>query len=394
MAKRANGEGTSYFDEKRKIWIHEISYLNYDTGKKSRKKFAGKTQKEAIAKGKEFKKSINNGLIPTAGKIKVGEWIDCWLNDYLKNKVRPRTWEKYKSSINCYIKSKYQHTLLKDLKGPDLQRHFNELLVSGGKEKSGISSSTVRGCRRYFSMCLDCAIKAGLLEKNVVKLTDSPKLIKKEIITLSPENIKLLIENAKNISNNFYINTMFPMLLELAISTGMRQGELLGLKWDDIDFTEKCIYVRRSLTFVIGKKFIFQEPKTLTSRRRILLTEKAVSLLIIYKEWQDNYALELGNSFEKMDLVFPGVFGQPIYASNLIKRYFRPLVKISNISEDFTFHSLRHTHATLLLKQGVNPKIVQERLGHSSIKMTMDIYSHVLPDMQNVAIKALDIIFD
>ena len=86
MAKRANGEGTSYFDEKRKIWIHEISYLNYDTGKKSRKKFAGKTQKEAIAKGKEFKKSINNGLIPTAGKIKVGEWIDCWLNDYLKEK--------------------------------------------------------------------------------------------------------------------------------------------------------------------------------------------------------------------------------------------------------------------------------------------------------------------
>lgn len=394
MAKRANGEGTTYYNEKRKLWIHEQSYIDNETGEKCRKKFAAKTQKEALAKGREFKKSIDNGLISKANKITVGEWVDCWLNDYIKMKVRPRTWEKYKSCIDCYIKPRYQKVLLKDLKSPDLQRHFNSLLQTGGNHGCGISSSTVRGCRRYFSMCLDSAIKAGLLEKNIVKLTESPKLTKAEIVTLSPDEIKLLLSKASSISNNDYINTMFPTLLEIALHTGMRQGELLGLKWTDIDFDANCIYIRRSLTFIVGKGAVFQEPKTNTSKRRILLTRSDIELLKKYRNLQYIYSLELGDKYIDSNLVFCGMFGQPMHVGNLIKRYFKPLIKLCNIQGKFTFHCLRHTHATLLLQQGVNPKIVQERLGHSSIKMTMDIYSHVLPDMQNVAINALDKIFN
>lgn len=389
MAKRGYGEGSIYFNENRKLWICEKSYIDPDTQERKRKKFAAKTQKEALAKGNKFIKSLTNGLSLAADKITVGEWIDRWLNDYVKIKVRPRTWEKYKSCMDCYIIPKYNKILLKDLKSPDLQRYFNSLLTSGRKDGGGLSSSTIRAARRYFSACLDCGVKTGVLAKNIIKLTEPPKLIKKEVITLSKEQMKLLLTQAK-IINNDYMRMVLPSLLQLALNTGMRQGELFALKWEDINFSESCLYIRRSLACVIGKGFIFQDPKTKASKRRILLTPSDIEMLHKYWEWQINYKNDLGDKFSNNDLVFCGIFGQPLHAGNFISRYFKPLIKKCHISSNFTFHCLRHTHATILLQLGVNPKIVQERLGHSSIKTTLDTYSHVVPDIQNIAIEALD----
>ena len=135
-----------------------------------------------------------------------------------------------------------------------------------------------------------------------------------------------------------------PQIISLTVHTGMRQGEVFGLKWDDVDLEKSCLFIRRSLSHVIDKGAVF---------------------------------------------IFTSPFGEPISPTNFSRRYFKPLLKKCDISSDFTFHSLRHNHAKLLLRQGVNPKIVQERLGHSSIKVTMDTYSHVLPDMQRQAVDAL-----
>lgn len=159
------------------------------------------------------------------------------------------------------------------------------------------------------------------------------------------------------------------------------------------DFANACVFVKRSLAHVVGKGAVFQEPKTKGSRRRVLLLLEDIAALQEYRQWQWKYANELGDKFVWHNLLFTSPFGSPISPTNFNRRYFKPLLKQCRIGEGFTFHGLRHTHATLLLQQGVNPKIVQERLGHSSIKVTMDVYSHVLPDMQKQAVDALRELF-
>ena len=390
MGKRNSGEGGFFHDVKRGIWIYQLRYTDAD-GNRGRKKFAAKTKREAMQKGKEFIDSLNRAA-DDGEKLTVGNWIRNWLENYAKPNVRPRTYEKYSSTLKAYILPTFENVLLNELTAADLQKHLNRLLVTGRADGTGLSSSTVRGTRRYLSMCIDDAVKSGLVSSNVVRLTKAPKLSKKEIAVLSKEEIARLIDTAKEIKNPF-MSVVMPQIISLTIHTGMRQGEVFGLKWDDIDFEKSCLFIRRSLAHVIGKGAVFQAPKTKNSVRRILLMPEDVKNLRAYKKWQENYSEELGDLFAGHDLVFTGPFGEPMSPTNFSRRYFKPLLKKCNISSDFTFHGLRHTHATLLLRQGVNPKIVQERLGHSSIKVTMDTYSHVLPDMQRQALDALQGIF-
>lgn len=390
--RNVNGKGTVYKDMTRNLWICQISYTDPKDGMAKRKKFSGKLKKVAVVKGDDFIKGLNNGLLPSAAQVTIGEWITQWLNDYCKQRVRPRTWEKYKSCLECYVMTKFKDVLLKDLRGMDIQKHFNNLMLNGRVNGKGLSSSTVRGTRRYFTMCIDSAIKNGLLIKNVVKDTEPPKLIKKEIIILSNVQIAALIEQAKLIKNEF-MQKIVPIVIQLALHTGMRQGEVFGLKWDDINFIDASIYVKRSLAYIVGQGYVLQNPKTKSSKRRILLMPEDIKMFIEYKKWQEQNAKMVCDKYVDNGLVFPNTFGNPLDTGNFVSRYFKPLLKPAGIDENFTFHGLRHTHATLLLQRGVNPKIIQERLGHSTIGMTLDVYSHVLPDMQDEAVEALNVIF-
>ena len=390
MRKRNSGEGGFFHDVKRGIWIYQLRYTDA-YGNRGRKKFAAKTKREAMQKGKEFIDSLNRAANDDE-KLTVGKWIKNWLENYAKPNVRPRTYEKYSSSLKAYILPTFENVLLNELTAADLQKHLNRLLETGRADGTGLSSSTVRGTRRYLSMCIDDAVKSGLVSSNVVRLTKAPKLSKKEIAVLSKDEIARLINAAKEIDHQF-MRVVMPQIISLTVHTGMRQGEVFGLKWDDIDFEKSCLFIRRSLAHVIGKGAVFQAPKTKNSVRRILLMPEDVKNLRTYKKWQENYSEELGDLFAGHNLVFTSPFGEPMSPTNFSRRYFKPLLKKCDISSEFTFHGLRHTHATLLLRQGVNPKIVQERLGHSSIKVTMDTYSHVLPDMQRQAVDALQGIF-
>ena len=391
MGRRNAGEGVIYQDKNRGLWIYQVSYKDSE-GVRKRKKFAAKTKREAMEKGKTFLNEQNQGLDVSRQDVTVAEWIDECMENYVKPRIRPRTYEKYLSSIKNYILPKFGKFKLSELEASSLQKHFNSLLINGRADGKGLSPSTVRAARRYFAMCIDDAVREGLLLRNVIRLTKSPKLTRKEIVVLTKEEVTNLIETAKNIENNF-MKIMMPEILSFTVRTGLRQGEVFGLKWEDIDFQNSCLFVKRSLAHVVGKGAVFQEPKTKNSRRRVLLMPEDVESLKKYQQWQKNYAEELGDKFSGHGLVFTSPFGEPISPTNFIRRYFKPLLKKCGISEDFTFHGLRHTHATLLLQQGVNPKIVQERLGHSSIKVTMDTYSHVLPDMQKQAVDALRELF-
>ena len=391
MGKRNSGEGSFYHEEARNIWVYEYSY--HDTeGRRRRKKFAGKTKRIAMQKAKTFSDALKRSKQPKVEVITVSDWLHECMTTMVKPRIRARTYEKYVSSLKNYVLPAFGKTALTELDAAALQRHFNGLLSHGGLKGTGISSSTVRAARRYFSMCLDEAVRAGKLDSNPVKRTRPPKLEKKEIVVLTNTEVDRLIDAALEIEHP-YMGRMMSELIALTAHTGLRQGEVFGLKWEDIDLDQAALHVRRSLAHVVGEGAVFQEPKTKKSRRNVALMPKDVEELRSYQVWQKEYAESLGNMFHWQDLVFTSPFGDPLSPTNFARRYFHPLLKKCNIREGFTFHGLRHTHATLLLQQGVNPKVVQERLGHSSIKVTMDTYSHVLPDMQRPAVDALNKIF-
>lgn len=423
---RAKGDGTVYWDEIRGCLFVRVTYVDPKTGETKRKKLKG--AKENTPKGKSatlkigqtWLEKIRQGMLPDAEKLTLGEWIDIWLKEYIKPNVRIKSYDKYEGCLVQYVKPKLAKVLLHQIRETQLTSLFNELLICGGKKKTGLSSSTVKATRRYLSMCLEQAIKSDLLQKNPVKQTKPIKLVKSEIQTLTEaqaDNLTAVAYAAAQKADQEYAlraakaaekaaqtgtYTQVPMsnivyhssymAILLALGTGMRLGEIFGLSWDAVDVEKGIVYVKRAL--VTSKAGVnFEEPKTKASRRQILLSADIASELKKYKALQDWRKNILGDQWSKLNLVITGEFGGVFNTSNFTSRYFKPLLKKIGAPEGFKFHDLRHTHATLLLLMGIPVKVVSERLGHSTIAMTQDTYAHVLPEMQAEVVKVLDGIF-
>jgi integrase len=201
-----------------------------------------------------------------------------------------------------------------------------------------------------------------------------------EVVSLSPAQTRTFLEAAQG--------DRFESLYVLALTTGMRLGELLGLRWQDVDLAAHMLQVRHTL-LRLRDGLQLTEPKTARSRRRVALGASAVDSLRLHRSRQAAARLRLGQVWEDNDLVFANEIGKPVEAGNLLRRSFWPLLAKAELPR-IRFHDLRHTAATLLLQQGVHPKVVSELLGHSSIGLTLDTYSHVLPDMQQQAVAAMD----
>ena len=384
-SRRRNGEGSWRFDEKRKQYRLRITY--YDSQERMhRKDFFGATKREALAKMEAFHTGLTGErmtVLPT-----VSEWIDIYLKQYAANRVKPRTYEKYQSSLR-YVTKAFGNVSLEDLKVFDLQKFFTDLLEHGGL-KGGLSTSTVRGVRRYLITALDAAVDAELIKKNPARATKPPRNVSREMVILTKSQAKELIFKAGLVDSEFYA-TALPVLLKLTMHTGMRQGEIFGLTWDSFDEKAGTITVSKALAYVVGKGAVFQEPKTPNSKRTILLTSQDVEMLKIYREWQQNYADELTEIYDwHYDLIFTTQHGYPLSPTNFTRRWLRPLLRECSISDSFTFHQLRHYHASVLLEAGVPVKIVSERLGHASAKMTLDVYAHVMDQQQDKAVAALE----
>lgn len=410
--KRADGEGTIYEQKQRNRWAGEFPYKDQN-GKTHKKTFIGKTQKEVARKGKEFLKNIEAGLLPEADKITVGEWLERWLMDYVKPNVSINSYEKYSTDLKNYVIPKLGGEKLIKLQSPTVQRLFNDMLDHGRTKPrqsvagKGLSSSIVRTTRRYFTMAIDKAVELGMVSKNVVKQTKPPKLIKREISPLSEEQASILLETAKKggympkeyytyhqTYEREYTNSLAYAVLLIALNTGMRRGEVLGLRWEDIDFKANKVNVKRSLVVSKVQGTIFQETKTKGSVRNILVTADVMKELRHYKKVQEWFKNLMGDKYEdSTGIVFTTTFGKPVNGCSFVSRTYKRILAAAGISDQFTFHDLRHTHATMLLRRGVNIKVIAERLGHSNISMTLDTYSHLMPDMQHVAVDTLDKIF-
>lgn len=373
MKRRGNREGSIY---KRKDgrWCGAV-LLGYDfEGKPIRKYIYGKTRREVAEKLSKLLQDRDTGLLtPSKENYTLGQWLELWLKLYKKPQLRQTTYDRYLTVIRNHLSNRIAGIPLERLRTEHLQGLYLHM------EKQGLSRS-IRMLHTLINGSLKQAMKLGYVSRNVAEAATLPRKKQKEMKVLSEEELERFLESAKTFR-------LYPAFL-LLISTGLRRGELLGLKWEDIDWDKKMIMVRRNLVEYRGK-VVFQEPKTKNSCRTIPLTETALEEL---KNWRKKWLeerLRLGPEWPETELVFPSRVHTPERPRNFL-RTFKVILEKAGLPPDVTIHSLRHTYATSLLKSGEHPKIVQELLGHSSITTTLDIYSRVMPGLKEQAQKKME----
>jgi integrase len=392
--KRGHNEGTVRFIPERNVWEARFTYIDTKTGDTKRKKFSAPSQHKALAKGRKWKEELDQGLMVDADKITMEQWLDIWIRDYVQSRVKIKTREKYAHEVKNYIKSAFGRVPVKKMTTPGVQKWVSELSATGGRKGKGLSACTVRNARRTLIMALDDAVKAGVILKNVAKNTKPPRLTKAPINPLTKEEADIFIAAAKAaIDPEDFKTEAAYMAIFLALHSGMRIGEVFGLKKDCVNFKKKTISVQRELIDTAHGMLLQEWAKTATSRRQILIPGFVMKELSAYLARQEDLIQTLGDKYDDQGFIIANSFGKPIHTSNFRSRCFNPIKQASQIEKEFTFHDLRHTHATLLLQAGVNAKVIQERLGHESVTLTLDTYSHLLPSMQETAVNALEKIF-
>lgn len=396
MAKRrANGEGSI---TKRKDGRWQASALiGWDAKKNQPKRvyFYGKTQAEVKRKLQDaIHKHEREGGYIEPSRLYFGEWLDIWYNEYAKTNLRPTTWDNYGRWINNHIKPELGGILLSELQPSQIQKFYNKKLKE--KKLNGrpgtLSPRSVRYMHVIINQCLEQALREGKIYRNPAKATRPPKQEKKEAAFLTEKQIKELL---KNISTDRWFAAFFT-----ALGTGLRLGELCALKWKNVDLEKRLIHVKESVARVKNEdkagsktKLIFQPPKTAKGKRVVPIPEEVA---IELKKWkarqaQEELRIKISGLYKNDGFVFTWEDGRMVEPGTLSKHFLK-LMRANGI-EGISFHNLRHSYASLLLKAGEHPKVVQELLGHSTIQVTMDTYSHVDPEIKEKAAESINNIF-
>jgi integrase len=313
-----------------------------------------------------------NFVEPTA--LTVGSYLDRWLVAVARPRVSRRTADGYAALLKRYIREPIGQKRLAKLQPLDIQK------VYGDMQSRGLSARVVRHTHAVLHSALKQAVKWGILARNPSDSVELPKVPFKEQRVLSTDEAQIFLKVAATMPRG--------LIFEFALLSGMRPEEYLAIQWSDIDFERGTAQVRRALVWH-KKSWSFEEPKTARSRRVVFLPALLLRKLVAYKRKQAEERLKLGPIWQAFDLVFCNELGLPLQIPNLTYRYFRPILTEAKLSR-IRLYDLRHTCATLLLAANEHPKIVSERLGHASITLTLDTYSHVLPSMQQGATVKLE----
>jgi len=367
--RRGNGEGGVYRRDDGQ-WCASVTIGYDEVGKRRRRVVYGSTKAAALEKLAKLQADAVSGTLIETERITVAVFLKRWLEDSSRPAVRPATYRSYKGLIDNHINEQIGGVALSKLTPAHVQALY------GAMERAKRSPRLRQMAHAVLHKALGQALKWNLVFRNVCDAVDKPRVARKAIQVLDIDQIrKFLKTTASDRLHALYV---------LAVSTGLRQGEILGLHWQDIDLKTAALSVRRQLSEDAGVLQL-TEPKTDKGRRRVDLPEFAVEVL---REHRKRMLAE----GHPGPWVFCDSEGNPIRKSNMLRRSFFPLLLEAKVPR-IRFHDLRHSAATLLLSQGVHPKIVQERLGHSQISLTLDTYSHVLPSMQREAAAKLDKLF-
>jgi integrase len=361
--KRGNGEGSIYRRTDGR-WVGQ--YLVHTAKGPKYRYLYSKTRAVVAEKLTKAMADRDSGLIFDAGKMTVGEYLDRWLVDTVRGTVRTSTYERHEEIVRLHIKPSLGRVGLKKLTPAHVRGLYSEKL------DSGLAPATVRRIHSTLHKALSQAVSDGIVPRNAADVK-APRPAPEEIRPPSEVEARAFLDAARQSGERF------EALYVLAITTGMRRGELLGLRWDDADLELGTLRVGRALVRE-GGRHTLGETKTRRGRRQINLTPRTVNAFKAHRKRQLEEKMKLAGLYKDHGLIFASRVGTPVNPENLVKRSFKPLLEKADLPE-IRFHDLRHTCATLLLGRGVHPKLVQELLGHATIAMTLDTYSHYLPSM-------------
>jgi integrase len=356
--RRGNGEG-SIFQRADGYWCATVNIGYNDSGKRRRKTVYGATKKDVQERLARLQSRKLDGTLSDIGRLTVSAFLSQWLESSAKPATRATTFAGYMCIVERHIVPAIGGLPLAKLAPAHVQGLYSRL------DRKGASVYTRRLTHAVLHRACKQAVTWGMIPRNPVDAVEAPRVPRSDIRPLSAEQAKELLAAAKG--------DRLEALFVLALTTGMRLGELLGLQWANVDLAAGYLTVRHSLQELNGR-LTLSEPKTAKSRRKIELSALAVESLAAHRKRN----LTIGGH------VFRDTQGGPVRRSNFHRRCFKPLLERAGL-EDMRFHDLRHTAATLMLASGEHPKVVQETLGHSTISMTIDTYSHIMPTMQREA---------
>ncbi len=333
-----------------------------------------KKDAEKYLTAKQREKDLGVFVEPAA--MPVNEYLDKWLETAARPRLRERTLVDYTDKLKRYVRPAVGEKKLCDVRPLDIQRFYGEL------QERGLSARTIRYTHAILSSAFKQAIKWHMLARNPCEAVELPRMVRREMHAFSPEE-----------AARFQAATQedeYGSVLIFALATGMRPEEYLALKWSDLDLEKGAATVQRTLVFRKGGGWYFGEPKTSRSRRTVPFPASVLRSLVEHRRRQMEARLKAGAHYQNSDLVFATGEGTPINLRNLTQRHFQPALLRAGLPLKFRLYDLRHSCATLLMIVGENPKVVSERLGHASIVLTLDTYSHVLPSMQQAATEKLE----
>lgn len=326
----------------------------------------GRTITEAQKAMNDLKYKLEHGYFVEKSKITLSEWFNTWMEQYKKNRVKIGTYTSYKKYFDCAIKARLGGKHIADIRGEHIQKLYNELA------KEGYALSSIKIISAVLNGSMQQAMRNGLIERNPVKLAELPRQTEKHTRqALTKEQQALFMEYAKE----SYLYNLFAVMLR----TGMRNGEIRGLKYADIDKQKNVIHIQRTLKYIEGKGYFDDTPKTLTSKRDIPLTADILDLFEEQKRYWEFKVVKIDR------YIFCNENGGPLSRERVQGEIDRTIKKIHEAGYEFdriTPHVFRHTFATRAIEAGMQPQVLKTILGHSSLAMTMDLYSHVLPDIK------------
>jgi integrase len=344
-------------------------------GKRQRKYLAGATRYAAQQQLDDARREQEQEACALGSKQTVQQFLEAWLEDTARHRLRPVSFTRYRQLVEAHIRPTLGKVPLAQLTPQDITRLYSKHLAEG------LSPSTVQFVHMILRSALSQALEWGLIVRNPTDGVQAPRRKPRQICPLDHAQAQRFLKAAEG--------HRLEALYRLAVMVGMRLGELLGLQWADIDWTAGRLQVRHTLHWYQGREWRLDEPKTSHGRRTIRLPATALQALQTHQARQAEQRRAAGPAWEDHDLVFCTTRGRPTDAANLRHHSFARLLARADLPR-IRFHDLRHTYATLALREGVPVKVVSEVLGHARITVTLDVYSHVLPDMQEDAASRME----
>ncbi len=368
--RRGHNEGSVFYDSNKERWVAKVSI-----GPGKTKRFHFKNKSDAIKKKNEALRDLERGTLAKGPQRKLGEYLVDWLENMHKSKLRVGSYVAYKKWVGHLVDG-LGNVPLQKLTAEQVQDFLQKKL------DEGLSSKTVHEIHAVLRVALKKAVRLEIVSRSVCDMVDPPTIVSREAVPLSVEQAHELVDHVRG--------HRLETLLAMAIVTGMRRGELLALRWSDVDLERHRLLVLHSVGYIAGYGYVEGKPKTDSGKRWVSFPSFLFEMLTMHRV-QQREVQSAAKEWVEHDLVFPNLSGGYLHPNHMGETFRKLLVEAGLPA--IHFHDLRHSAGTILMSMGVNAKVIQELLGHSHISTTLGVYGHLTPSMQQSVVDTWDDVF-